>query len=123
MLCIQNHTFLRDVLAHIKYIQSTHVVALLQQYRRIEGFYGQEEDMVKIWIKEKKLIIREGGNNPFQLRPIAKNGYISLELPGVLFVFEFKEEKSINFITYDYDPEVKEWKQIQSKANVLTKNL
>ena len=42
-----NHTFLRDVLAHIKYIQSTHVINLLQQYRRIEGFYGREKK--KIW--------------------------------------------------------------------------
>ena len=73
--------------------------------------------------KGEKTNHQRGENNPFQLRPIAKNGYISLELPGVLFIFEFKEDKSINFITYDYDPEVKEWKQIQSKANILMKNL
>lgn len=114
--------FLDHLLKHIAYVQPKSSKALMQQYQTIVGSYGRDNPR-KFWVADGKLKYERGEDISYELYPIAKNRYISLDRPTIQFVFEFGKDNSVTSVIYDYDIKEKRWKRTTYEGNILKKIL
>ena len=115
------HYYLKDALAHINYVKSIDSVALINQYKEVEGTYGPRV----IWIENGMLFYKRTAIlsiGQFQLLPISKTRYINLTRLRDNFGFEYKDGKAIASFAWQFNCEKMEWEKSDSEVNYFRKD-
>ena len=102
------HYYLKDALTHINYVKSTDSIALINQYKEVEGTYGPRI----FWIDDGKLFFKQTDNinlGQMQLLPISENRYISLTRIGTNYDFEYEDGKAVASYTWIFNCKKMEW--------------
>ncbi|MBT8304889.1 MAG: hypothetical protein KJP09_10495 [Bacteroidia bacterium] len=113
-----DHFYLKDALAHIKYMKTIDAEALSKQYQAISGTYGAR----KFWVEDNKLFYKLGINYKKELLPISKNRYITLSSYWSNCEFEFLDDNSIASFTWEYDHENMKWKKLDDANNYILRD-
>lgn len=112
------HFYLKDALAHIKYMKEIDSVTLQKQYKDIIGTYGER----KVSLENGRLIYKRGRNARRELLPISKTRYINMLELTTNFEFDYQKDKVIGSFYWSFDLEKMEWIKKDAEDQYLNKD-
>ena len=113
-----NHWFLKDALSHVLYRKKQSNQALIDQYNKITGTYGNR----KFWVKDNRLFYKRDNLPKVEIFPISENRFISLSNYSTHYGFEQTENNVMASFSWSLDMENKEWIKAENNTNYLLKN-
>jgi len=112
------HFYLKDALAHIKYMKEIDSVTLQKQYKDIIGTYGER----KVSLENGRLIYKRGRNARRELLPISKTRYTNMSRLTTNFEFDYQKDKVIGSFYWSFDLEKMEWIKKDAEDQYLSKD-
>ena len=99
------HYYLKDVLAHINYVDLTDSITIDKQFKDVVGTYGPRT----VSIENGKLFYKRDSRARIELLPISENRYMNMSNLNDHFAFDYKDGKVINCYFYNYNIEDELW--------------
>lgn len=115
------HYYLQDALAHINYVKSVDSLALINQYKEVEGTYGPRV----FWVENGKLYYSRTDFRSYgqvQLLPISKTRYINLTRFRDNLDFEYNDGKAFASYAWQFYCKKMEWEKQLDKGNYFKRD-
>lgn len=105
-----NHYFLQDALSHIQYAQSKTTAELQDQFKSVEGSFGDRHFRVeggRLYYKRRS--IDQWFFPKMELLPISQDRYCNLTRLNAQSAFDYENGQAVANYTYVYNPDSTSW--------------